>query len=114
VALTELLLQGFNVAGDPSQFFPPLRPDQVVVGVPASQQESSYCVPATEEPEPTHGGLLARKTGRCPFPQAAPVIVSRRPVTMSTLSEGPEQLRIQVGSRGAGNHRETTKKGTCR
>jgi chitinase len=51
VALTELLLQGFNVAGDASQFFPPVRPDQVVVGVPASQQAAgtsppSYTVPS--------------------------------------------------------------------
>jgi chitinase len=31
-AMTELLLHGFNVGGDPAQFFPPLRVDQVAVG----------------------------------------------------------------------------------
>ena len=31
-AMTELLLHGFNVAGDPKQFFPPLPADKVAVG----------------------------------------------------------------------------------
>ena len=31
-AMTELLLQGFNVGGDPKQFFPPLPADKVAVG----------------------------------------------------------------------------------
>ncbi len=31
-AMTELLLQGFNVGGDPKHFFPPMRPDRVAVG----------------------------------------------------------------------------------
>ena len=31
-AMTELLLHGFNVGGDPSQFFPPLPADKVAVG----------------------------------------------------------------------------------
>jgi chitinase len=31
-AMTELLLHGFNVGGDPKQFFPPLPPNQVAVG----------------------------------------------------------------------------------
>jgi chitinase len=31
-AMTELLLQGFNVGGDPKQFFPPMPPDKVAVG----------------------------------------------------------------------------------
>ncbi len=32
VAMTELLLHGFDVAGDPHRFFPPLPADQVAVG----------------------------------------------------------------------------------
>jgi len=31
-AMTELLLQGFNVGGDPQEFFPPLPADKVAVG----------------------------------------------------------------------------------
>jgi chitinase len=31
-AMTELLLHGFNVGGDPRQFFPPLPPNRVAVG----------------------------------------------------------------------------------
>ena len=36
VALSEMLLKGFNVGGNSAYFFPPLRPDQVLFGVPAS------------------------------------------------------------------------------
>jgi hypothetical protein len=32
-----LVLQGFNVNNNSAYFFPPLRPDQVVIGVPSSQ-----------------------------------------------------------------------------
>jgi chitinase len=32
VAMTELLLHGFNVGGDPKQFFPPIPADKVAVG----------------------------------------------------------------------------------
>jgi chitinase len=31
-AMTELLLRGFNVGGDPKQFFPPIPADKVAVG----------------------------------------------------------------------------------
>lgn len=31
-AMTELVLRGFHVGGDPKQFFPPLSPDKVAVG----------------------------------------------------------------------------------
>jgi hypothetical protein len=31
-AMTELLLRGFNVGGDPNQFFPPMPADKVAVG----------------------------------------------------------------------------------
>ncbi len=36
VAMIEMLLQGFPVEGDAQEFFPPLPPEQVVVGLPAS------------------------------------------------------------------------------
>jgi chitinase/chitodextrinase len=37
VSMTDMLLKGFNVGGNSSYFFPPLRPDQVLIAVPASQ-----------------------------------------------------------------------------
>jgi chitinase len=36
VAMTEMLLQGFPVAGDSNNIFPPLQPGQVAFGVPAN------------------------------------------------------------------------------
>jgi chitinase len=36
VSMTDMLLKGFNVGGNPAYFFPPLRPDQVVIAVPSS------------------------------------------------------------------------------
>jgi len=36
VAMTDMLLKGFNVGGNANYFFPPLRPDQVLFGVPSS------------------------------------------------------------------------------
>jgi len=35
VAMTEMLLRGFPVQGDPEQVFPPLRPEQIVIGLAA-------------------------------------------------------------------------------
>lgn len=48
VAMAELLLAGFPVAGNPDRFFPALRPDQVMIGLPASLQAagSGYTPPA--------------------------------------------------------------------
>lgn len=48
VAMAELLLAGFPVAGNPDRFFPALRPDQVMIGLPASTQAagSGYTPPA--------------------------------------------------------------------
>jgi chitinase len=48
VAMAEMLLVGFPVALDPNRFFPPLRPDQVAIGLPASPQAagSGYTVPS--------------------------------------------------------------------
>ncbi|WP_328536383.1 chitinase [Streptomyces sp. NBC_00344] len=36
IAMTDMLLTGFPVAGDQSRMFAPLRPDQVAIGLPAS------------------------------------------------------------------------------
>ncbi|WP_031074762.1 glycoside hydrolase family 18 protein [Streptomyces sp. NRRL S-118] len=36
IAMTDMLLTGFPVAGDASRFFPALRPEQVAIGLPAS------------------------------------------------------------------------------
>ncbi|MET9697550.1 glycoside hydrolase family 18 protein [Streptomyces sp. NPDC006529] len=36
VAMTDMLLTGFPVAGDAARVFPPLRPDQVAIGLPAT------------------------------------------------------------------------------
>ena len=38
VALVDMLLRGFPITRDASKFFPPLRPDQVLIGVPAFVQ----------------------------------------------------------------------------
>ncbi|MGW0410924.1 chitinase [Streptomyces collinus] len=47
VAMTDMLLTGFPVAGDPNNVFPPLRPDQVAIGMPASTNAGNgYVSPA--------------------------------------------------------------------
>ncbi len=38
VALVDMLLRGFPITGDADKFFPPLRPDQILIGVPAFVQ----------------------------------------------------------------------------
>ncbi|MFF2010847.1 chitinase [Streptomyces sp. NPDC058195] len=38
IAMTDMLLTGFPVAGDQTRVFPPLRPEQVAIGLPASTQ----------------------------------------------------------------------------
>ncbi|MGW6207192.1 chitinase [Streptomyces sp. NPDC055089] len=38
IAMTDMLLTGFPVAGDQAKVFPGLRPDQVAIGLPASTQ----------------------------------------------------------------------------
>ncbi|MGW0557006.1 chitinase [Streptomyces sp. NPDC002926] len=38
IAMTDMLLTGFPVAGDTTRVFPALRPDQVAIGLPASTQ----------------------------------------------------------------------------
>jgi chitinase len=42
VAMTEMLLQGFPIAGNTADLFPALRPDQVAFGVPAYQTAKGF------------------------------------------------------------------------
>ncbi|MCF3962470.1 chitinase, partial [Streptomyces fuscigenes] len=47
IAMTDMLLTGFTVAGDASKVFPALRPDQVAIGLPASVNAGGgYIAPA--------------------------------------------------------------------
>ncbi|WP_330460124.1 glycoside hydrolase family 18 protein [Streptomyces sp. NBC_00820] len=47
IAMTDMLLTGFPVAGDAGNVFPPLRPDQVAIGMPASVNAGNgYVAPA--------------------------------------------------------------------
>nr|WP_203615657.1 glycoside hydrolase family 18 protein [Streptomyces sp. SID13726] len=47
IAMTDMLLTGFPVAGDPANVFPPLRPDQIAIGMPASVNAGNgYVSPA--------------------------------------------------------------------
>jgi chitinase len=45
--MTDMLLTGFPVAGDANSVFPPLRPDQIAVGMPATTNAGNgYVSPA--------------------------------------------------------------------
>ncbi|WP_165861147.1 fibronectin type III domain-containing protein [Paenibacillus paeoniae] len=48
VAMAEMLLVGFPVGGNANNVFPPLRPDQIVIGLPSSPQAAGggYTTPA--------------------------------------------------------------------
>ncbi|WP_327137586.1 glycosyl hydrolase family 18 protein [Streptomyces sp. NBC_01340] len=48
VAMTDMLLTGFPVAGDANNVFPPLRPDQVAIGMPASTNAGNGYVTPSE------------------------------------------------------------------
>lgn len=48
IAMTDMLLTGFPVAGDSSKVFPPLRPDQVAIGMPASTNAGNGYVSPSE------------------------------------------------------------------
>ncbi|MFJ8940677.1 chitinase [Streptomyces sp. NPDC102365] len=48
IAMTDMLLTGFPVAGDAANVFPPLRPDQVAIGMPASVNAGNGHVPPSE------------------------------------------------------------------
>ncbi|MCX5093234.1 glycosyl hydrolase family 18 protein [Streptomyces sp. NBC_00365] len=48
IAMTDMLLTGFPVAGDANNVFPPLRPDQVAIGMPASTNAGNGYVTPSE------------------------------------------------------------------
>ncbi|MEU0359255.1 chitinase [Streptomyces cyaneofuscatus] len=48
IAMTDMLLAGFPVAGNTSRVFPGLRPDQVAIGLPASTQAGNGHTSAAE------------------------------------------------------------------
>ncbi|WP_161068221.1 carbohydrate binding domain-containing protein [Streptomyces sp. HUCO-GS316] len=48
IAMTDMLLTGFPVAGDATNVFPPLRPDQVAIGMPASTNAGNGYVNPSE------------------------------------------------------------------
>ncbi|WP_336116001.1 chitinase [Streptomyces sp. PTD9-10] len=48
IAMTDMLLTGFPVAGDADNVFPPLRPDQVAIGMPASTNAGNGYVAPSE------------------------------------------------------------------
>ncbi|MFE7442123.1 chitinase [Streptomyces chartreusis] len=48
IAMTDMLLTGFPVAGNANNVFAPLRPDQVAIGMPASTNAGNGHVPPAE------------------------------------------------------------------
>lgn len=48
IAMTDMLLTGFPVAGDANNVFPPLRPNQVAIGMPASVNAGNGYVSPSE------------------------------------------------------------------
>ncbi|MDQ1035857.1 chitinase [Streptomyces sp. V3I8] len=60
-AMTDMLLTGFPVAGDAANVFPPLRPDQVAIGMPASTNAGNGYVPPGEVAKSLD--CLTKKTG---------------------------------------------------
>ncbi|MFE5791249.1 chitinase [Streptomyces sp. NPDC056503] len=48
IAMTDMLLTGFPVAGNSERFFPGLRPEQVAIGLPASTQAGNGHTSPTE------------------------------------------------------------------
>ncbi len=53
VAMTDMLLTGFPVAGDANNVFPPLRPDQVAIGMPATPNAGNGHVSRPRSPRPS-------------------------------------------------------------
>ncbi|MFF2192912.1 chitinase [Streptomyces sp. NPDC058157] len=47
-AMTDMLLTGFPVAGNTSRVFPPLRPDQIAIGLPATPNAGNGHTPPAE------------------------------------------------------------------
>jgi chitinase len=48
IAMTDMLLTGFPVAGDANNVFPPLRPDQIAIGMPATTNAGNGHVSPSE------------------------------------------------------------------
>jgi chitinase len=48
IAMTDMLLTGFPVAGNTARIFPPLRPDQVAIGLPATPNAGNGHTPPAE------------------------------------------------------------------
>ncbi|MGW1277298.1 chitinase [Streptomyces tsukubensis] len=48
IAMTDMLLTGFPVAGNTARVFPPLRPEQLAIGMPASTQAGNGHTPPGE------------------------------------------------------------------
>ncbi|MEU9005883.1 glycoside hydrolase family 18 protein, partial [Streptomyces sp. NPDC048551] len=48
IAMTDMLLTGFPVAGNTARVFPPLRPDQVAIGLPATPNAGNGHTPPAE------------------------------------------------------------------
>ncbi|MGW9030249.1 chitinase [Streptomyces sp. NPDC055722] len=66
IAMTDMLLTGFPVAGDTSKVFPPLRPDQVAIGMPASTNAGNGYVAPSEVTQALD--CLTKKTGCGSYP----------------------------------------------
>ncbi|MGW8780972.1 chitinase [Streptomyces sp. NPDC055796] len=61
IAMTDMLLTGFPVAGDTARVFPPLRPDQVAIGLPATTNAGNGHTPPAEVAKALD--CLTKKTG---------------------------------------------------
>ncbi|MEU9301197.1 glycoside hydrolase family 18 protein [Streptomyces sp. NPDC048269] len=61
IAMTDMLLTGFPVAGDTARVFPPLRPDQVAIGLPATTSAGNGHTPPAEVNKALD--CLTKKTG---------------------------------------------------
>ncbi|MFD7553742.1 chitinase [Streptomyces sp. NPDC059835] len=48
IAMTDMLLTGFPVAGNTARVFPPLRPDQIAIGLPATPNAGNGHTPPAE------------------------------------------------------------------
>ncbi|MGY6024321.1 chitinase [Streptomyces spinosirectus] len=66
IAMTDMLLTGFPVAGDANNVFPPLRPDQVAIGMPASTNAGNGYVAPAEVTKTLD--CLTKKTGCGSYP----------------------------------------------
>ncbi|OKK20358.1 chitinase [Streptomyces sp. CB00455] len=60
IAMTDMLLTGFPVAGDTARPFPPLRPEQVAIGLPATTNAGNGHIPPAEVDEALN--CLTKKT----------------------------------------------------